>query len=106
MLSDGQGAATKKAAKKSAVMLDAMNQEGLDALGKREKAKCMLLPSQIQTLKDIYEALDKYDDKILKRSDYLMRLRTDEKVVDFIDVDAVQTTFIEKNGTRKVLTLD
>jgi hypothetical protein len=40
-------------------------------------------------MKEIYEALDKYDDKILKRSEYLMRLRTDDKVVDFIDVDAV-----------------
>lgn len=70
-------------------------------MNKREKAKCLLLPSQIQTMKDIYEALDKYDDKILKRSDYLMRLRTDEKVVDFIDVDAVQISH-----SKKTLTLD
>jgi hypothetical protein len=52
-------------------------------------------------MKDIYEALDKYDDKILKRSDYLMRLRTDDKVVDFIDVDAVLVPH-----SKKVLTLD
>lgn len=70
-------------------------------MNKREKAKCLLLPSQIQTMKDIYEALDKYDDKILKRSEYLMRLRTDEKVVDFIDVDAVQISH-----SKKTLTLD
>ena len=51
---------------------------------------------------EIYKALDKYDDQILKRSDFVMRLRTDEKVVDFIDVDAVQLP-----GTiRKILTLD
>lgn len=107
ILSESLGVNTKKTNKKSAVMLEALNQDGLtDALGKREKAKCLLLPSQVQTLKDIYEALDKYDDKILKRSDYLMRLRTDEKVVDFIDVDAVQTTIVEKNGTKRVLTLD
>ena len=107
ILSESLGVNTKKTNKKSAVMLEALNQDGLtDALGKREKAKCLLLPSQVQTLKDIYEALDKYDDKILKRSDYLMRLRTDEKVVDFIDVDAVQTTIVEKNGTKRLLTLD
>lgn len=52
-------------------------------------------------MKDIYDALDKYDDKILKRSDYLMRLRTDEKVVDFIDVDAVRVSH-----SNKTLTLD
>ena len=52
-------------------------------------------------MKDIYESLDKYDDKILKRSDYLMRLRTDDKVVDFIDVDAVSVSH-----SNKVLTLD
>jgi len=40
-------------------------------------------------MKEIYETMDKYDDQILKRSDYLMRLRTDDKIVDFIDVDAV-----------------
>ena len=40
-------------------------------------------------MEEIYKSLDKYNDKILKRSEYLMRLRTDEKVVDFIDVDAV-----------------
>ena len=61
-----------------------------DAFGnKREKAKCLLLPSQIQTMHDIYKAMDKYDDTILKRSQYLMKLRTEERVVDFIDCDAV-----------------
>ena len=89
MLNESAGIVKKKP-KKGAINLDSLNQDGLtDALGNREKAKCLLLPSQIQTLKEIYESLDKYDDKILRRSDYLMRLRTDEKVVDFIDVDAV-----------------
>lgn len=106
MLNEGQGIVTKKTNKKSAIVLDALNQDGLDALGKRDKTKCLLLPSQIQTLKDIYESLDKYDDKILKRSDYLMRLRTDDKVVDFIDVDAVATTVINKDGSKRILTLD
>ena len=51
---------------------------------------------------DIYKTLDKYDDQILKRSEFVMRLRTDEKVVDFIDVDAVQLP----GAIRKILTLD
>ena len=53
-------------------------------------------------MEEIYKSLDKYDDKILKRSEYLMRLRTDEKVVDFIDVDAVQLP----NDKKIILTLD
>ena len=40
-------------------------------------------------MKEIFEALDKYQDKILRRGDYIMGLRTDERVVDFIDVEAI-----------------
>ena len=50
----------------------------------------------------IYETLDKYNDGILKRSDFIMALRTDQRVVDFIDVDAVQTA----TANKKILTLD
>lgn len=70
--------------------------------GAREKAQCLLLPSHIETLREVYERLDKYKDKILKRSDFLMALRTDERVVDFIDVDAVKVA----SAKAKVLTLD
>lgn len=52
-------------------------------------------------MQEIFEALDKYKDKILSRSNYLMALRTDERVVEFIDVDAVKLP-----GSNKVLTLD
>ena len=45
--------------------------------------------------------MDKYKDKILRRSEYLMALRTDERVVEFIDVDAVKVPY-----SNKVLTLD
>jgi len=40
-------------------------------------------------MKEIYESLDKYDDKILQRSNLIMKLRTDERVVDFVDAEAV-----------------
>ena len=40
-------------------------------------------------MKDVFERTDKYKDYILKRSDLLMALRTDDLVVDFVDADAV-----------------
>ena len=52
-------------------------------------------------MEEIYQAMDKYQDKILRRADYIMALRTDERVVEFIDVDAVQVPY-----TKKILTLD
>ena len=52
-------------------------------------------------MKEIFEALDKYNDKILRRGDYIMQLRTDERVVEFIDVDAVKLPY-----SKRVLTLD
>ena len=56
-----------------------IRQEEIDAqLGiAREKSKCLLLPSQVETMRIEYEKLDKYNDQILKRSDYLMALRTE-----------------------------
>ena len=53
-------------------------------------------------MKELFERLDKYKDHILKRSDLLMALRTDEKIVDFIDVDAVKVAALKD----KILTLD
>lgn len=52
-------------------------------------------------MQEIFEAMDKYKDKILRRADYLMALRTDERIVEFIDVDAVKLA-----GSNKVMTLD
>jgi len=56
---------------------------------KTEKSKCLILQSQIETMREVFESVDKYNEQILKRSDFLMALRTDERVVEFIDVDAV-----------------
>jgi hypothetical protein len=68
---------------------------------KREKSQCLLLTSQVQILQEIFEALDKYKDQILRRGQYVMQLRTDERVVDFIDVEAVKLAY-----SKKTLTLD
>jgi len=43
----------------------------------------------METMKEVFERIDKYNDQIVRRADLLMALRTDERVVDFIDVDAV-----------------
>jgi len=80
-----------------------VDQEALDQqLGiTREKSKCLLLPSQIETMKEEFGLMDKYNDGILKRAEFIKRLRMDMKVVDFIDAEAVRVA-----GSRKVLTLD
>jgi hypothetical protein len=52
-------------------------------------------------MSEIFDALDKYSDKILRRSEFIMGLRTDERVVEFIDVEAVKVPY-----SNKVLTLD
>ena len=77
-------------------------EEQLEGLGfKREKSKCLLLDSQVFIMQEIFEALDKYKDRILRRSEFILALRTDERVVDFIDVDAVKVPY-----SSKVLSLD
>jgi len=44
----------------------------------------------IMTMKEVFNKYDKYNDQILKRSTFIMQLRTDPLVVEFIDSDAVQ----------------
>jgi len=70
-------------------------------LSKSNKSECLLLESQVQVMQDVFQRLDKHDDRLLRRYDLVMGLRTDEQVVDFIDVDAVQLPH-----SRKKLTLD
>ena len=60
------------------------------------------MPSQIQIMKEVFEKYDKYNDQILNRSHFLMQLRTDQLVVEFIDTDAVKIVS-QKN---KILTMD
>jgi len=68
---------------------------------KREKSECKLLQSQIAIMQEIFESIDKYNDGILRRSQFIMALRTDERIVDFIDVDAVKVPY-----SQRILTLD
>lgn len=77
-------------------------EDGEDQFGfKREKSECKLLQSQIAIMQDIFETLDKYNDGILRRSQFVMAMRTDERIVDFIDVDAVKVPY-----SQRILTLD
>ena len=55
----------------------------------------------MQVMEDIFIELDKYNDGILKRQDFVHALRTDTRVVPFIDTNAV---FL--NVERKYINLD
>ena len=68
----------------------------------RIKSSCLLLPSQIQLMECVFKQTDKYHDKLLKRSVFLMALRTDNRIVDFINADAVKVATFKP----KVLTVD
>jgi hypothetical protein len=60
-----------------------------------------MLSSQIEIMKEVFDRLDKYDEGILRRSDFVMGLRTDVKVIDFIDCDAIKKAY-----TNSIMTLD
>jgi len=36
-------------------------------------------------MEEVYKQMDTYNDEILRRSEYIMQLRSDARVVDFID---------------------
>ena len=60
------------------------------------------MPSHIATLKNVYDQVDKYKEGIVKRTDFLLKLRTSDAVVNFMGNDAVRT-----RGTKpKFYTLD
>ena len=52
-------------------------------------------------MREVFERLDKYNEGILRRSDFVMALRTDAKVIDFIDCEAVKKAY-----SHSTLTLD
>lgn len=52
-------------------------------------------------MQEIFETLDKYNDGILRRGQFIMALRTDERIVEFIDVDAVKVPY-----SNRILSLD
>ena len=43
----------------------------------REKSKNLMLNSQTEIMRQVFERLDKYNEGILRRSDFVMALRTD-----------------------------
>ena len=52
-------------------------------------------------MNEVFERLDKYNEGILRRSDFVMALRTDPRVIDFIDAEAVKKAY-----SNSTLTLD
>ena len=74
----------------------------IDGFGfSREKSKMLLLASQIEVMRQVFERLDKYNEGILRRTDFVMSLRTDAEVIDFIDCEAVKKAY-----SNSMLTLD
>lgn len=101
-IQSGGGALNAKK-KKQQQISDLLDEDEIgDAFNDQEKSENLMLPSHIESMKEVYEQLDKYNDGILKRADFLMALRTDSRVVDFIDMDAVRVA----GAKQKVLTLD
>jgi hypothetical protein len=52
-------------------------------------------------MEEVFKKHDKYDEGILRRSDFVMALRTEPGVIDFIDCEAVNKPY-----SNIVLTLD
>ena len=48
---------------------------------------------------EVFKTIDKYGDGILRRGDFLMQLRTDERIIDFIDVQAVAVPYSARTLT-------
>jgi len=52
-------------------------------------------------MREVFEQKDKYNEGILRRSDFVMALRTHPDVIDFIDCEAVKKAY-----STSTLTLD
>ena len=57
-------------------------------------------------MREVFERLDKYNEGILRRSDFVMALRTDARVIDFIDCEAVQKAYSKSTLTLDVVLLE
>ena len=60
-----------------------------------------MLGSQIEVMHQVFLRMDKYEEGILRRQEYVMALRTDADVIDFIDCDAIKKAY-----SQTTLTLD
>ena len=57
-------------------------------------------------MKEIFENRDKYREGILRRTDYIMHLRTDPRVIDFIDCEAVKKAYSSTTMTLDAVFLE
>jgi hypothetical protein len=57
-------------------------------------------------MREVFERLDKYNEGILRRSDFVMALRTDARVIDFIDCEAVKKAYSKSTLTLDVVLLE
>ena len=83
------------------MMADGSDDEDGGGLFQREKSKNLLLGSQIEVMHQVFLRMDKYEEGILRRQEFVMALRTDGDVIDFIDCDAVKKAY-----SQTTLTLD
>lgn len=67
----------------------------------REKSKNLMLGSQTEVMHQVFLRMDKYEEGILRRQEFVMALRTDADVIDFIDCDAIKKAY-----SQTTLTLD
>ena len=103
-LKTGGAGATKPSAKKEkSGDLEALEAElAGESLGfSREKSKNLMLNSQLELMREVFVRLDKHNEGILRRSDFVMALRTDALVIEFIDCEAVKKAY-----STTTLTLD
>lgn len=99
-------AAPKPAAKK-APEYESLDTEAGESFGfARERSKNLLLNSQAEVMREVFERLDKYNEGILRRSDFVMALRTDARVIDFIDCEAVKKAYSKSTLTLDVVLLE
>ena len=67
----------------------------------KNNPKCLLLDSHFALLQEIFQDMDKYDDYILIRSDFILAIREDERIYPFAHIPAVQLP-----KSRQTLTFD
>jgi hypothetical protein len=72
----------------------------------REKSKNLMLNSQLELMREVFERLDKHNEGILRRSDFVMALRTDGLVIEFIDCEAVKKAYSTSSLTLDAVLLE
>ena len=72
----------------------------------REKSINLMLSSQMQVMNEVFDRLDRYNEGILRRSDYVMALRCDIQTIDFIDCEAVKKAYSTSKMTLDEVLLE